>query len=168
MDAGPASGGLAAGRDAGLADGEVVWSWRRDRGVYPACLCGFGNGDNKRRSPGRVRISRKTIARGKPGCPGCTRGLTRVLFCSTFRTRDCGRSRRPAFPAPSNHGGTTKWQNSGRLGAAGRGWLGKCARSHAGSRRLLCMGLFSMFLPDGYEQERWWTHKGCRLGTVGE
>src|SRR5690348_12917851 len=35
MDAGPASGGSAAGRDAGLADGEVVWSWRRDRGVDP-------------------------------------------------------------------------------------------------------------------------------------
>src|SRR5213595_2888021 len=26
-----------------------------------------GNGDNKRRSPGRSRISRKAIARGKPG-----------------------------------------------------------------------------------------------------
>jgi hypothetical protein len=49
------------------AYGEVVWSWRRDPGVYPACLCGLGNGDNKGRSPGRVRISRKTIARGKPG-----------------------------------------------------------------------------------------------------
>ena len=31
-----------------------------------------GNGDNKGRSPGRSRISRKTIARGRPGCPGCT------------------------------------------------------------------------------------------------
>jgi len=40
------------------AYGEVVWSWRRDRGVYPARLCGLGNGDNQRRSPGRARISR--------------------------------------------------------------------------------------------------------------
>ena len=31
-----------------------------------------GNGGKKGRSPGRVRISRKTIARGKPGCLGCT------------------------------------------------------------------------------------------------
>jgi hypothetical protein len=30
------------------------------------------NGGKKGRSPGRARISRKTIARGKPGCPGCT------------------------------------------------------------------------------------------------
>ncbi len=30
-----------------LTDGEVVWSWRRDRGVYPARPCGFGNGDNQ-------------------------------------------------------------------------------------------------------------------------
>src|SRR5207253_10955033 len=32
-------------------------------------------------SPRRARISRKAIARGKPGCPGCTCGLTRVHFC---------------------------------------------------------------------------------------
>ncbi len=38
----------------------------------PAGLCWQGNGDNKGRSPGRVRISRKAIARGKPGCLGCT------------------------------------------------------------------------------------------------
>src|SRR6478736_6038859 len=54
------------------AYGEVVWSWRRDPGVYPARLCGPGNGDNKGRSPGRARISRNTIARGRPGCLGCT------------------------------------------------------------------------------------------------
>jgi hypothetical protein len=29
------------------AYGEVVWSWRRDRGVYPTRPCGFGNGDKK-------------------------------------------------------------------------------------------------------------------------
>jgi hypothetical protein len=37
-----------------------------------AGLCWHGNGDKKRRSPGRVRISRQTIARGRPGCLGCT------------------------------------------------------------------------------------------------
>jgi hypothetical protein len=29
------------------AYGEIVWSWRRDRGVYPARLCGLGNGGKK-------------------------------------------------------------------------------------------------------------------------
>ena len=87
MDA-AASGGVFPPDENAAAYGEVVWSWRRDRGVDPPRPCGDGNGDNKRRSPGRARISRKTIARGKPGCPGCTCGLTRVLFCSTLRTRD--------------------------------------------------------------------------------
>ena len=61
------------------AYGEVVWSWRRDPGVYPARLCGLGNGGKRGRSPGRARISRKPIARGKPGCLGCT-CQTRVHF----------------------------------------------------------------------------------------
>jgi len=38
-----------------MAYGEVVWSWRRDPGVYPPRLCGCGNGDKKGRSPGRAR-----------------------------------------------------------------------------------------------------------------
>jgi hypothetical protein len=49
------------------ADGEIVWSWRRDPGVYPPRLCGDGNGDNKGRSPGRARISRQTL-RGESRC----------------------------------------------------------------------------------------------------
>jgi hypothetical protein len=81
------------------AYGEIVWSWRRDPGVYPVRLCGPGNGDNKGRSPGRARISRKAIARGRPGCLGCT-CQTRVRFF-LHCTRRCGRSRRPVFPAPS-------------------------------------------------------------------
>jgi hypothetical protein len=49
-----------------IADGEVVWSWRPKAG---ATLCGMtrSNGDNKAWSPGRARISRKTIAQGRPG-----------------------------------------------------------------------------------------------------
>jgi hypothetical protein len=57
-------------------------------------------GARKAASPGRARISCKTIARGKPGCLGCT-CQTRVHSLATFSTRCCGRSRRPAFPAPS-------------------------------------------------------------------
>jgi hypothetical protein len=92
------------------ADGEVVWSWRRDPGVYPPCLCGCGNGDNKGRSPGRARISRQTIARGKPGCLGCTCQI-RVRSFVTFSTRRCGRSRRSAFPAPSVQEGAKEMQD---------------------------------------------------------
>src|SRR5215471_15972262 len=80
------------------AYGEVVWSWRRDPGVYPVRLCGPGNGDNKGRSPGRARISRQTIARGKPGCLGCTRGLTRVRYFTTHCTRDLRAQSAPGFP----------------------------------------------------------------------
>src|SRR5262245_59608263 len=70
MDA--AASGVSTPDENAAAYGEVVWSWRRDPGVDPARLCGDGNGDKKGRSPGRARISRKAVARGKPGCPGCT------------------------------------------------------------------------------------------------
>jgi hypothetical protein len=53
MDA--AASGVSAPDENAAAYGEVVWSWRRDPGVYPARLCGHGNGDNKGRSPGRAR-----------------------------------------------------------------------------------------------------------------
>src|SRR5437870_6976127 len=95
------------------AYGEVVWSWRRDPGVYPPRLCGVGNGDNKGRSPGRARISRKAIARGKPGCPGCTCGLTRVHFCSTPTHMGLRAQSAPGFPCALFKRGPTKLQNSG-------------------------------------------------------
>jgi hypothetical protein len=107
--------GSDAGRKA-AAYGEVVWSWRRDPGATLAGSIPLTTGARKAASPGRVRISRKTIARGKPGCLGCTCGLTRVLFCSTLRTRDCGRSRRPAFPAPSDQERADEMQNLGQIG----------------------------------------------------
>jgi hypothetical protein len=84
------------------AYGEVVWSWRRDRGVYPPRLCGDGNGDNKRRSPGRARISRKAIAWGKPGCLGWTcspcpcASVHGMPVCSV--TWDLRVHRAPGFP----------------------------------------------------------------------
>jgi hypothetical protein len=91
-------------RDFGRADenaaayGEIVWSWRRDPGATLAGSIPPATGARKAASPGRARISRKTIARGKPGCPGCTCSLTRVHFCSTLRTRDCGAQSAPGFP----------------------------------------------------------------------
>jgi hypothetical protein len=113
MDACGVSASNRAGENV-AAYGEIVWSWRRDPGVYPPRLCGDGNGDNKGRSPGRARISRKAIARGRPGCLGCT-CQTRVRFFTTHCTRCCGRSRRPAFPAPSVWRGPTKLHNSGEI-----------------------------------------------------
>jgi len=50
-----ASGGVIPARRNAAAYGEIVWSWRRDPGVYPACLCGLGNGGKDGRSPGRAR-----------------------------------------------------------------------------------------------------------------
>jgi hypothetical protein len=50
MDA-VASGASAPDENA-PAYGEVVWSWRRDPGVYPARLCGYGNVGKKGRFPG--------------------------------------------------------------------------------------------------------------------
>ena len=54
------------------AYGEIVWSWRRDPGATLAGVFPLTTGARKAASPGRARISRKTIARGKPGCLGCT------------------------------------------------------------------------------------------------
>jgi hypothetical protein len=93
------------------AYGEVVWSWRRDPGVYPPCLCGDGNGDKKGRSPGRARISRKTVARGKPGCPGCTcqiRVHASLLQHTAMRAQSA-----PGFPCALFKEGVTRWHNPG-------------------------------------------------------
>src|SRR5215203_4558330 len=98
MDA-AASGGLARQARTHAAYGEVVWSWRRDRGVYPARLvAGLATVTKNAAHRGEHEVSRKAIAWGKPGCLGCT-CLIRVR-CLLFCTRCCGRSQRPAFPAP--------------------------------------------------------------------
>src|SRR5580765_3984174 len=94
------------------AAGEIVWSWRRDPGVYPPCLCGAGNGDNKGRSPGRARISRKAIARGKPGCLGCT-CQTRVRSSTTIAHGDAGAVGARLSLRPLSEEGATKMHNSG-------------------------------------------------------
>jgi hypothetical protein len=52
----------------GIADGEVVWSWRPDAGVKSAKMLPHlaDDGGKRARSQGRARISRKTIAQGRP------------------------------------------------------------------------------------------------------
>jgi hypothetical protein len=54
-------------------------------------------------SPGRSRISRKTIAQGRPDDPPVPVVLPRAFCC----TRTMGASGHPAFPAPSVFRGTT-------------------------------------------------------------
>jgi hypothetical protein len=96
------------------AYGEVVWSWRRDPGVYPARLCGHGNGDNKGRSPGRVRISRQTIARGRPGCLGCTcQSRVRSLLPIAHGTAGAASARLSLRPLRLR--GTTNCNHSGEI-----------------------------------------------------
>src|SRR5262249_1360814 len=61
---------LAGGAD---ADGKVVWSCPPDAGVKLACDSGPATEATKpglRRSPGRARISRNTIAQGMPDRSG--------------------------------------------------------------------------------------------------
>ena len=55
------------------AEGEVVWSWRPDAGAkFLRSKLLRSDGGKRARSPGRARISRKTIARGMPGDSGVT------------------------------------------------------------------------------------------------
>ena len=69
MDA-AASGAFFSPDESKAAYGEVVWSWRRDRGVYLAGPYPVGNGDKKRRSPGRARRKPSNHCAGKAGVTG--------------------------------------------------------------------------------------------------
>src|SRR5580704_4925993 len=80
-----------------IADGEIVWSWRPKAGAKFSRMM-RGDGDNKVRSPGRSRISRKTIAQGRP----VVRLVPVVLPRAFLLHADHGCERHPAFPAPSD------------------------------------------------------------------
>ena len=98
------------------AYGEVVWSWRRDPGATLA-VSPADNGGKKGRFPGESTYKPSNHCAGKAG-------MSRLYLsnpCAFFHyhcTRRCGRSRRPAFPAPSDLRGTTNWQHSGESHAA--------------------------------------------------
>src|SRR5258708_24216845 len=66
------------------ADGEIVWSWRSDAGakVVKALSRLAGDGGNQAWSPGRSRISRKTIAQGRPDDPPVPVVLPRASCCT--------------------------------------------------------------------------------------
>src|SRR5207302_9093058 len=116
---GVASGASAPG-ETFTAYGEIVWSWRRDPGVKLFGKSQMATVAKTAASPGRARISRKAIARGKPGCPGCTCGLTRVHFCSTPTHMGLRAQSAPGFPcALFSKRGTTRSHHPGEKAAAG-------------------------------------------------
>ena len=60
--------------------------------------------------------NRQPIARGKPGCSGCTCGDYARVPSFHRRTRGCGCDQRPAFPAPSDPTeGQRDWHSSGEF-----------------------------------------------------
>src|SRR3954467_14854928 len=70
-------------------------------------------------SPGRPRISRKTIAQGRPGVLRWTCMLVCALCCARC-TRDRGCSAHPVFPAPSNFSGARQTKSKARAHRAAR------------------------------------------------
>ena len=77
--------------NAALADGEVVWSWRPEVGAKLAERSA-GDGDNKAWSPGRARISRKTIAQGRPVVRLVPVVLPHAFCCTRTMGAACTRS----------------------------------------------------------------------------
>ena len=101
------------------AYGKVVWSWRRDRGVYPARLvAGSATVTKNAAHRGEHEVNRQTIARGKPGCLGCT-CLIRVRFLSTIAHGAAGAVSARLSLRPLFRRGTRKSQNPGENHAAG-------------------------------------------------
>ena len=80
-----------------FADGEIVWSWRPDAGAK-SMVRPIDDGGKRARSPGRARISRKTIVQGMPDVSGEPVVADACAFCCTGGRGSIGH---PAFPAPS-------------------------------------------------------------------
>jgi hypothetical protein len=85
------------------ADGEIVWSWRSDAGAKFVGDILRGDGGNQAWSPGRSRISRNTIAQGRPDDPPVPVVLPRAFCC----TRTMGAvGTRPSLRPPDFEGGS--------------------------------------------------------------
>src|SRR5262249_35295745 len=65
--------------------------------IRPTCA-GSATVTIKAAHRGEHEVSRKAIARGKPGCPGCTCGLTRVLSIPDFPHTGLRAQSAPGFP----------------------------------------------------------------------
>ena len=93
--------GISMSDEAFTAYGEMVWFWRRDPGATLLVRPG-SHGGKKGRSPGRSPISRKAIARGRPGCLGCT---CQTLCISTTHAHTVLRAQSaPGLPCASPEG----------------------------------------------------------------
>ncbi len=91
------------------ADGEIVWSWRSDAGAKLAGYDPQVTVATKQWSPGRSRISRKTIAQGRPDDPPVPVVLPRAFCCTrTMGAVGTRPSLRPLFS-----GGPCRPDNSG-------------------------------------------------------
>jgi hypothetical protein len=99
-----------------LAVVATVKPWRRRHSRQPARWRDFreGEGGQTNSAPGRARISRQTIAQGRPGL-GCPVSPLCIACAFVARRGLMGASRRPAFPAPflSERGRDVK-QSSGK------------------------------------------------------
>src|SRR5713101_3497055 len=128
------------------ADGKAVWFWHPllvlnlRRRVGPTGLRQTFNPQmtvtRRIRRRGERGISRKTIARGMPVDPSEPVVTTLVCFV-LFRTRGCGCSGHPAFPAPSVFLGERFLQNLGRIAPRECGVVSGafCVVAHPSRRR---------------------------------
>ena len=92
------SGAICTGRST-CTDGEIVWCWRRDPGATSAVSPARQRGQ-ERLLPGEITYKPSTHCAGKAGMSRLYLSKP-CAFLLPMRTRCCGRSRRPAFPAPS-------------------------------------------------------------------
>src|SRR5438309_9304825 len=86
--------------------------------IRPACA-GAATVTIKAAHRGELEVSRQTIARGRPGCPGCTCGLTRVHFCSTPTHMGLRAQSAPGLPCALYSRGSNEFAKPGRNHAAG-------------------------------------------------
>ena len=92
--------------NAAEADGEIVWSWRPDAGAkFSRTQFRESDGGKRARSPGRARISRKTIAQGMPVDCGVPVVANACAFYTAHAAAGALRSRhslRPLFSLRAN------------------------------------------------------------------
>jgi hypothetical protein len=103
MDA-AVSGAVDARTNDTATYGEVAWSWRPDAGAKSRRAHVLrGDGGKRARSPRRARISRKTVAQGRPDDPPVPVVLPRAFCC----TRTMGAvGTRPSLRPPDFEGGS--------------------------------------------------------------
>jgi hypothetical protein len=100
------------------ADGEIVWSWRPDAGakLVDASRVMRVTVANKPGTPGRSRISRNTIAQGRPDDPPTPVVLPRAFCCTrTMGAAGTRSSLRPLFfrgERVSHNSGASRRENA--------------------------------------------------------